>query len=195
MKYAVMIGFVLMVVAQWYAPLSLVFSAEETIDTGNEYRFKTEPVDPYDPIRGKYITLAFNASMYNPVDTNEMVFVGAQDIYAFLEQDDEGFARVVTLSSMVPDNGLDYMKVEIESAYWNGTTPVIIVKFPFDRFYMEESKASEAERIYWQSRFDTTRVAYAKVKVHNGDAKLVDVMVNDSSIVDIVRRVNAKEER
>ncbi len=186
MKYIFIAGFVLMVAAQWYAPLSMIMSAETTIDDGTEYRFKTRPIDPTDPFRGKYITLDYDAETYNSNTGGELGFEQGTEVFAIIEEDPEGFARVNKLTTEMPQ--VDYfIKVQFNYSYDSTAS----LSFPFKRFYLEESKASEAEQLYWNSRFDSAMVCYAKVRVLRGDAKLVDVMVNDTSIVDVVRRINA----
>lgn len=57
--------------------------------------------------------------------------------------------------------------------------------------FLEESKASDAEKAYWNSRNDSV-VSYVVVKILDTDAVLVDVIVNDSSVVDIVNRMRAR---
>jgi uncharacterized membrane-anchored protein len=178
-----------MVAAQWYAPVSMIFQSEKTIENGKEYRFKTFPVDPADPFRGKYITLQYEAQDYHPADTSEISGLeSGQLIYARLGVDSAGFAKIEKLDREPPVIGSDYLTLELVYIYDN----IVTFDFPFKEFYLEESKASQAEQLYWQSRTDSL-VMYAKVKVLNGDSKLVDVIVNDSSIVDVVRRINANK--
>jgi uncharacterized membrane-anchored protein len=191
MRYLFIAGFVIMVGAQWYVPISMIRDNQATIDDGVEYRFKTRPIDPADPFRGRYVTLAFDAEQYNPTDTNQAHFDSYQEVFATLATDSAGFAKVVRLTSKQPDLIETYVKTKISYAsVWEGKATVQL-DFPFDRFYMEESKASDAEQLYWSTRGDSGTVCYARVLVKNGKAMLTDVIINDSSIVDIVRRMNA----
>jgi uncharacterized membrane-anchored protein len=204
MRYLFIIGFIFMVVAQWYAPLSMVYDSKKTIEEGVEYRFKTAPVDPSDPFRGKYITLNYNAETYNPADTNELHFDTGADVFATLMTDSSGFASILQLSAARPDIDIDYIKVNFQygqAGYSDRSgdelievKPIIGVVFPFRRLYVEESKASEAEKYYWSTRNDSTVICYAKVRVLEGNATLVDVMVNDRSLMDIVREINTSDD-
>lgn len=195
MRYAIIAGFILMVGAQWYAPLSMVFDSQSTVDDGVEYKFKTAPVDPSDPFRGKYITLAFDAETYHPADTAEAHFPEQVDVFALLSTDSLGYAKIVHLSQEPPTEGLDYITTEIYYVYRDADNkPIVSLNFPFKRYYLEESKASEAEKLYWATGRDTTAVCYAKVSVYEGKSTLTDVMIGDKSIVDIIREMNASQD-
>lgn len=195
MRYLVITGFVLMVAAQWYAPLSMIWDSQKNVDEGVEYKFKTAPVDPSDPFRGKYITLSFDAETYHPTDTSEVRLPEQTEVYATLIRDSLGYATIMQLSADRPPTGLDYITTEIYYVYRDeNNKPIISLNFPFTRYYLEESKASEAEKLYWTSNRDTTQVCYAKVSVHEGNSTLTDVMIGDKRIVDIVRELNATED-
>lgn len=189
MRTIIIAGFVLMIAAQWYAPLSMMFKSQTTIEEGTEYKFKTRPVDPTDPFRGKYVTLDFEAETYMPADTNELKLTPGTTVYAMLGVDSAGYAKVSKVMADPPGVTTDFIEAKLGYSYDN----TIFLEFPFKRFYLEESKASEAEQLYWQSRRDSS-VIYGKVMILNGDAKLTDVIINDSSIVDVVERINANKE-
>ncbi len=63
-------------------------------------------------------------------------------------------------------------------------------KLPFDRFYMEESKAPQAEQLYWKAQRDSAQVVYALVSIGQGQAVLQDVIINDRPIIDIINELN-----
>ncbi|HZY78949.1 MAG TPA: GDYXXLXY domain-containing protein [Cyclobacteriaceae bacterium] len=189
MKYAFIIGFFVMVGAQWYVPLTMIFGVEEAMDEGVEYKFKTAPIDPSDPFRGKYVTLSFEAETYYGKDSDTL-FTPGQTVYAVIMEDSAGFASIIQVLPDPPDVPLDYF----EATYSYGTGPMML-QFPFNRFYVEESKASEAEQLYWQNnRTDNPAVCYAKVTVYKGTATLTDVMIGERSIVELVESMNATED-
>ncbi|HMJ68784.1 MAG TPA: GDYXXLXY domain-containing protein [Cyclobacteriaceae bacterium] len=201
MRYLFITGFIFMVAAQWYAPLSIVYDSEKTVEEGAEYRFRTAPVDPSDPFRGKYITLNFEAATYFPTDTNEVNFDAGQTVYATILPDSLGFAKVIQIAAEPPVIGIDYITATFEYGnrrylYPDGelVPSSVVLEFPFQRLYVEESKASEAEKYYWTSRTDSTLVCYAVVKVLKGNTTLVDVMVNDRSLMDIVKEINTSQD-
>lgn len=196
MKIILWIAFALTVAAQWYVPLTLVTKSEQTISDGEEFKFKTQPVDPSDPFRGKYITLSFEAESLTIKDTITHTYLPNEIVYVALGLDSAGYATVDSLYSEEPGPGVAwYFKARVRSAYpdMDGNQSVNLA-FPFERFYLEESKAPEAERLYWQNNMwnDSTRTTttYALVRIRDEHAVLVDVMIDDKSIVDIVREMN-----
>lgn len=200
MKYLIMIGFVVMAAAQWYVPGSMIFESEKTANEGIEYKFKTAPVDPSDPFRGKYVTLSFLAEEYNPIDTNEIHFSSYQSVYVSVVPDNEGFAKIVKLTADPPEDDVDYFAATFQYGQNARLTtfpdtsfmakPYIQLEFPFQTFYVEETKASEIEKQYWEQRMDSTVNCYAVVRIREGHSTLVDVRMNDRSFTDIIREIN-----
>lgn len=174
--------FVLLVMAQFYVPAKMILDRNDVLNTGIAFKFKTAPVDPYDPFRGKYITLRFtenSVSIENPDDWKRH-----EEVYVLLENDEEGFAQFKAASKVKPEHN-DFLKTTVRSVRYNSKT--LIINCPFDRYYMEESKALDAEKIYWNTRVDTAQAAYAVVYIKDGESVLNDVMVNGKSIREIVK--------
>lgn len=183
MKYAIVVAFALMCVAQWFVPLKMITDSEEVLSEGKLYKFKTAPVDPSDPFRGKYITLYFEEDRVRKKYGEH--WNDYDPIYVILKQDKDGYARIKEGTKVKPAEGTDYFKTKISSVY---TADTFNIEFPFDRFYLEESKASEAEKLYWQNRGKDS--CYAIVYVKDGEAVLKDVVIGEKSIVEIVKELN-----
>jgi uncharacterized membrane-anchored protein len=187
--------------AQWYVTVSLVTKSEQTLVVGKEFHFKTVPVDPSDPFRGKYITLRFEASNIVVHDTIGHLYESGEVVFAAVSIDSTGFAVVDSLYSERPnDESLTIIKARVRYAYreFEGTGQSVDLEFPFERLYLEESMASDAERVYWENRrafndSTSTTTTYAVVRIRDEHAVLVDVKINDRSIVDIVKEINEEE--
>jgi uncharacterized membrane-anchored protein len=187
MKYVTPIFFVIMVLAQWIVPGKMIFESEKVITSGTVYKFKTQPVDPSDPFRGNYMTLNFDANVIK--DTTH--YEPGEVVYVTFLPDSAGFAEAATISRDTPLSG-PYLQTTVR--YTSGSSlSLVYFTIPFDRFYLEESKASEAERVYWQANSDSVQVAYGVVSMGNGVAVLTDVMINDTSVKDVVEKLNSQE--
>ena len=176
--------FILVALAQLYVPAKMIFDKEDTLETGIDYKFSTAPIDPTDPFRGKYIILSYKDNV--AVIDNEKDWVSGEIVYVFLENDQNGFAKIKSVSKEKPTDSQNFLKAKVSAVSSDGTNKLTIY-FPFDRYYMEESKASDAEVIYAKSLRDTTKVTYALVSIKNGDAVLKDVLIDGVSIKEIVK--------
>ena len=177
-------AFFLMVLVQLYIPSRMIFHNEVVLVSGTEYKFKAAPVDPNDPFRGKYITLSFDANTYQTADTTP--WEQGQPIFVNLTTDSAGYAKVLDISSTEPLDNEDYVKASVSYSV-SDTMTMVFIQYPFDRYYMEENKAPEAEVYYTATVMDTNQVTYAVVLVKKGEAVVKDVMINDVSIVEIVK--------
>lgn len=177
-------AFLIMVLVQLYVPAKMIFNKENVVTTGKEFRFKTAPVDPTDPFRGKYIVLSFEENaiqVTNADDWNQ-----GDPIFVSLTTDEKGYARILSVSKEEPMNEEDYVKANIGFIMSDSLSNVNIL-YPFDRFYMEETKAYNAEQAYNESTRDTSQVTYALVKVKKGDAVVTDVMINGIPIRQVAK--------
>ncbi len=177
-------AFILMVLLQLYVPAKMIFDKEDVIKSGVAYKFKTAPLDPYDPFRGKYIRLRFRRE-YIQVDTT-LEWKRGEQVYALLSTDEDGFAKINSLSKTAPPTSSDFLKVTVK--YPNYKSDRVTINYPFDRFYMEESKAYDAEILSRVTFRDTSKQVYAMASVNEGDAVLTDVFVDDVSIGEVVKQ-------
>ncbi|WP_055396680.1 GDYXXLXY domain-containing protein [Flagellimonas eckloniae] len=176
--------FVLVCLMQLSVPAKMIWDKEDVLASGKEYKFKTAPVDPNDPFRGKYITLRYDE---NTIEIpKEHDWARGDDIFISLTKDDDGFAKIKSVSKEKLSEKEDFVKAEV-GYITSYTTTELIIDYPFDRFYMEESKAHDAELTYTESQLDTTSVTYALVNIKNGDAVLKDVLIDGQSIREIVK--------
>lgn len=176
--------FVMVALMQLYIPSKMIFDRERVLETGMEYRFKTAPIDPTDPFRGKYINLSYEETMVEV--ESEMDWTVGEKVYISLTTDNSGFAKIQSVSKEEPTSNPSFLKAKVGFVTRDGSNKVT-VEYPFDRYYMEESKAKEAELTYRQSQQDTSKITYALVSVVDGGSVLKDVMIDGVSIVEIVK--------
>ena len=189
MKHLLIIFFVLMCLAQWFVPGKMIYDSEVTIREGKLYKFRTRPIDPTDPFRGKYVTLSFREEAVH-VDPDDRWAAG-DEIFVEFATDEEGYAIPSAAYREAPSSE-SYLQTRVSYIVEQEDAPEVFYHIPFDRLYLEESKASEAERVYWESQPDTTQVTYAQVRIGKGQAVLQNVYINDKTLVDIVNEINTK---
>lgn len=182
-------AFILMAIIQLAIPGKMIWDKEKIIETGKEFKFETAPIDPTDPFRGKYIVLHYNENSIT-VETEDN-WVSGENIYVILKINDKGFSTIDYVSKEKPENTEDFVLAHVD--YISGEEfKTITISYPFDRFYMEESKAYAAEQEYNASQLDSTKTTYALVSIKDGDAVLKDVMIDGISIREIVKQNQEK---
>ena len=189
-KVLVIIGFILLALVQLFVPAQMIWDREAILETGNEFKFRTAPIDPNDPFRGKYITLNFENTSVKVDSTANWNY--GETVYVMFYEDAKGFAHIKSASKEIPENSEDYLKVKVTYAS-NLNNGELHVQYPFERYYMEESKAPKAEEIYRETQVDTSQVAYALVRIKQGEAVLKDVLVDGVPIRDLVKSRTAEK--
>jgi uncharacterized membrane-anchored protein len=172
---------------QLFVPAQMVYQQEDALDTGTPYKFKTQPLDPSDPFRGKFIVLNYEIDSF---ETEENWDLYNGPIYVYLKTDTEGFAAVKTVRKTKINTSDDYIIVESKHNY--GKT--INFDLPFNRFYMNENKAYDAEISVRKAQIDTTKICYGLVFVKDGAAVLENVFIDDLPIQEFVKEYQQKME-
>ncbi len=187
------IGFIVMLLLQWSLPGKMIFDQQLAVNQGIPYKFKTEPIDPSDPFRGKYVWLNYEIGSFI---SNDTIWPHGADLYVYLETGEDGFAKVSQISKKELNIELDYVKTKVDYAF----KKEVHFSLPFDRFYMEESKAFEAEiamasanQVQRQQNQEPTSICYALVYINGGTTRLEDVFINDVSIIEVVLQNREKE--
>lgn len=190
MKKILLIVFAVMMIAQWAVPAKMIWQKESILRSGKIFNFRTEPIDPSHPFKGRYVVLNYEASNYTTVKLDSSIEDYGQDVYVLLEKDKDGFAKVKQLTKTKPNGTVDYVKAGVY--YINrleSDTVTVQINFPFTEFYMDEFKAPKAESIYRESTIDSTQKTYAVVSILNGDAVVKDVMINDKPIRQVIKEL------
>ena len=176
--------FIITAISQLAVPAKMIFDREDIMAEGKDYKFKTEPIDPSDPFRGKYITLRFEEDQFEVQDLE--IWERGEPIYLELESDDNGFSKIKSVAKSKPLNSGDFLKAMVRYAHGTNSEKLTI-QFPFDRYYMEESKAFAAEQAYVDALNDTSQITYALVAIKDGESVLKDVLINGVPIKEIAK--------
>jgi uncharacterized membrane-anchored protein len=183
------------ILAQLVLPIRTVMQHESVVTSGREYRFRTMLVDPYDPFRGRYVQLGFEETELS-IDHLDPQPEAGERVYARIETGADGFARLTDASIDPPERG-DYLRVDIR---WVGADDDIArVDLPFDRYYMNEDAAPEAERVFRErvgTRGDDGEMDdgdFVIVRVEKGIAVLESLYVDDQPIEALLEAGQADE--
>lgn len=169
--------FVLLVLLQLTASLQLVWRWEDVLQNGQSYRWQTAPVDPYDALRGRYLLFSF-PNLKAPLGGGELT--PGQQAYGLLERDERGYARLKQIQAAKPQRG-DYIRLTVQQI----NAAQVTVALPFDRLYLEEMLAPEAEKAY---RAAAGREAAVAVKIKNGEAAVEELYIENVPLRDYLKR-------
>lgn len=164
-------------------PGYMIFEQNQILSEGTAYKFKTRPIDPYDPFRGRYVTLAFEANQDAIAVVDGAEIESDQWVYALLGKDVEGYAVLKGLTDVKPEPGQDYLHLE---TYYRSYEGGFQVKLPFDRYYASEENAPKIESAVWRRQRDEVEDVYAKVRVYKGKGTIEELMVNDMPIHEFI---------
>lgn len=173
----------------WAVPLALIQRGTATLERGAQYRFRTAPVDPVDPFRGRYVALDFDAARISV--SADADYADGETLYAPIAVGDDGFARLLPPQAKLPASD-DALKVRV---LWHNAGE-LGVALPFDRYYLDEALAPEAERIYRERNRraspdaaesdDLRRPAYVSVRVRRGYAVLEQLVIDGRPVRELI---------
>lgn len=172
---------VLLFMVQLAVPASMIAARELTLRKGELFRFRTAPVDPYDPFRGRYVALNLEASRAPKPDNVE--FDHRQKVFVLLGVDENGFATIREIFTERPEQGA-YLKARV--AYV--TKDQVQLQLPFDRYYADERLAPEIERAYRANSIQEKQKAFIAVRVRQGQGVLEELYIDDLPVREYLRR-------
>ncbi|MBO7655789.1 MAG: GDYXXLXY domain-containing protein [Kiritimatiellae bacterium] len=214
-----LIGLVLLgILMQFLCVGGMIVQKERVLRNGTLHRFKVQPVDPWDLMRGRYVTLSFPDA--NAVKSDKE-YDGSEWVYVRLKKNDEGFSAFDTVTRDRPEELSDTIRLRVyycsgdyvyvtnrieKSANGDGKdanpvvrresgTYTVHLKTPFSRFYMDEDAAPEAERLVNRQNERDRKPAVACVRVLNGQAVLADLEIDGQPITAWLKANGEKETR
>lgn len=184
-RWLVLGALVAVFAAQWAIPTVSIHRHQTVIEQGTAYRFRTLPVDPVDPFRGRYVALRFAAADIDvPEDAR---YPSDADWYAAIATNSAGFATLAAPQPEPPAG--DYLEVSIAG---RPAPDRLHVELPFDRYYMDETMAPEAERLAREAVRANAETAlapsWATVRVLDGRAVLTALYIDGVAVHERIKQ-------
>ena len=168
----------LLCLVQIAAIFSSIWQYERVLHKGQRYLFEVCPADPYDPWRGRYVTLHFRQYKF---DINK-----AGEFYVTFTHNERGIAKADMLSQK-PPNHAQYLKVHIDE---KGR-----VQLPFERFYMEEESAkftdiwvNQGGRVQCDVDGVGTSALLAEVYIFKGRGVISELFYQGERLKEVIKR-------
>jgi uncharacterized membrane-anchored protein len=176
-------------VVQLAVPAYMIYEQNQILSDGVEYKFKTVPIDPYDPFRGRYVTLRYDVTA-DPIAADDYLQKGDW-IYAVIDTNDKGFATFTKLMSNKPEAPQDYMKLQVS---WGSPNSGYYVKVPFTRYYAQEDVAPKIEQVVWRRQEQEIDDVYVAINVLNGKAALKELYIDGLPVRDFLDKKLQKQQ-
>jgi uncharacterized membrane-anchored protein len=160
-------------------PAFIIFGSEDILENGHLHKLQLRGYDPFDPFRGKYLRLGYDDN----ISCDESLKEGDK-AYVTLEKDSLGFSFFSYASSTKPDHD-DY--IEAELLYVGGGMATIKID-NLTKYFINEDKAYEAELILRDFRRDRPEDLYVAVRVLDGDARLEDIFVEETPLLEYLEK-------
>ena len=179
-------------VAAWF-PIGTILKFEYPEIPPQEFRFRTGALDPYDSFRGRYVTLN---PMPNTVKAGqEESSVRTRQLrYAVLKRGKDGFAEVVRLTEE-PPTGEPFVRIRnvFRRYEWQGNrrsdTVYYQFSFPFNRFYLNEKLAPEAESLVTETLRKNPDDCVLSVLIYpDGSYAVDDLLIGGKPLRDLLRQ-------
>lgn len=154
---------IVVILIQLFIPANMIYQKYDIIKTGQEFKFRVNPIDPYDAFRGRYVSLNYGETF--PMDRNGKhgsIVVGK-----------DGFAKIDKIS----DEPIGDIYVR--------STRNDYFKMPIDRYYMDEKMAPQAETLIREQV--TGKDTYITVRIKNGTLVITGLYIDGMPIEDIIK--------
>lgn len=185
-KRLIPILFACLVLIQLYVPISMIMQHELTLKNGTQYKFIVRPMDPYDAFRGRYVYInAEDAKV--PVAEGEKLLYN-QAVYVSVEKGSDGFANMTRVSALKPERG-DYFKTKLRYGIPAYAGSMAEVNLPFERYYMEEKLAPEAEKAFFELSRVNRGDVYVTVRILGGTAVLERLYMKGLPVEEYIKSV------
>ena len=182
--------FAVAAVAQWLLPLSGIWQHERVIARGTTVRIECVAPDPYDPLRGRYLAVRPAGSRVPKPEgmTEGMAERDAVPVWATLVAGEDGLSRIESLS-LEPVSGPTVIRLVAKWPHWDGSPrrETVFVEWPFDRFYLNERLAPDADKLVAE-RFRDGKRTVAEVRLLDGQAVLTDILLDGVSVRELVKQ-------
>lgn len=156
-------------VAQWVVPLSMIRGREQVLEKGIEVKFHVQPIDPYDPFRGRYVRINAQPAVDESVEWPDGLKRG-QSVFAILNPNAEGFGQAHALVVERPEDGL-YLEGKV---LWPRSQNL---DFGLDRYYMNEKMAPATEQLVADRLRDNATV-YISTRILEGEPVITGLFVD-----------------
>ncbi|MBN2326348.1 MAG: GDYXXLXY domain-containing protein [Candidatus Omnitrophica bacterium] len=171
--------FLCLALVQLFVPAWIIIQREMTLRNGQPFRFQTDPISVKDIFDKRSISLPISQNPV-PKPSNIQLFPN-QLVYVLVDKDDQGFARIESLSLHKP-KGNDFFKAEVD--YVKGRQ--VYLNLPFDRYYLEEKPFPAVSDDYQKNDRKAPQEGSVVVRIDKGRAVLEELYIEGKPVLEFL---------
>jgi len=150
------------------------------------HRFKVTLYDPYDPMRGRFLRLRALPETWLEEKPLPLPSWKGREASVKLGRDKEGFAKIEQLS-LEPIAGPGCLKVKVHRNWENLKKNIYTVRYPFDRYFINEKLAADAEAALTNATRGK-RPAEIRVRIWpDGNFMIEELLIDGKPIRELLR--------
>lgn len=138
--------------------------------TGKTFILATAPVDPFDVLRGQYITISYEISRLTNISESDI----GNYIYVVLEKDSSGIARAKEVLLEKPEG--NFIKGKIKNVFGNSA----IAEYGIEQFFFERGATFSIRNITVEVKISSS--GQARISKILQDGKPLDITYRKVSI-------------
>lgn len=140
--------------------------------TGKTIVLATQPVDPFDPLRGQYIIIRYEISTISaPTDAKE-----GNTVYVSLTKDAEGISRYAS-ASLSPPRDIIFIKGKIKNIYGSEAS----VEYGIEQYFFERNAEFQTQGIQVEAKVASD--GQARITQLLRDGKPVEIKYQEKSFL------------
>ncbi len=170
--------FILLSMVQCFFIAHRIYQNNRVLKKGKVFLFELKQKDPRDIFRGKYMELNYKNDTIS-LKNFDGLQVG-QKIWVKIRKNKEGYAFIDSLYMVPPQDLTQIIPVKITNINIIGKKKIIQVKFPFDKFYINEFKMNKLQQVPVTN--SPVSASYAKVRIWKGRGIVQELIINGKHI-------------
>jgi len=173
-------AFILVALAQLFVPLQMISEQAGFAETGMEFKFKTD--NRFNPdfngissdLNGKFIWLKFREDHIKITD--KKYWEKIRNAYVIFTTDSDGFAKIKSVVTLKPGDTPNWVRARV-NVNWKDSTRLNLY-YPFNNFYIQDTKIKKVESIIKNSLCDTLKTNYLKIKIKENQFTAGELILN-----------------
>lgn len=190
--------FIIFCIIQLSVPVYMIIKVKVTELESKEFNFQCRAYDPYNPLQGRYVRLAFEEEIkqiylipsLKNMSKNKLEELNGKEVNCILNKE-YTLADIIDITEKKPGLGAIYFKAKVSYIDYseNIYDRKIHLKFPFDKYFIQEDLAKKADEILRDTEnYHQYNPALTVNIGNNGNYVIKSLLIEDRPIEDYIKK-------